>query len=205
VDIRRDRGWGLRDTVIAIGALAGLAFILIGLTGSDVDEQAAQALGIAVTVVLFTIFGSVGVALARWQPRFALFGAVTVTLSLLACGASVVSVWNDGPSLFGFFGYGGTSGTVGAITDLLAITASATCVLLATARSGEDAPTRLVRVIAIGALALLVALSILAIVDPDIGIGPRVYAILATVYVVATAVLLVLRLLPGGENSSAPS
>jgi hypothetical protein len=197
------RGWSLSDSVIAVGVVVALLFALIGLTGSDVNHEAGQVLGCAAAVVLFTILGSAGAALVHLQPRFALIGVATVALSLLAGGASIVSVWSEGPSLFGFFGYAGTSGTVGAITDLLAITASATCVLLATVRVGEDRPTQLVRVAAIGALALLIALAILAIVDHSIEIGARVYAIFATVYVVATAVLLVLRPLPIGDEAPA--
>jgi hypothetical protein len=190
--------------VIAAGVVAAVVFILIELTGSDIDKQASQTLGIALAMVLFTVFGSTGVALAYWQPRFALFGAVTATLSVLAGGATIVSTWDSGPFLFGF-GFNGTSGTIGGITDLLAIFASAACVLLATVRPGEDGGTRLVRVAAVGALTLFVALAILAIVDHSVDISGRVYAIIATVYVVATAVLLVLRLLPVREDLPAPS
>jgi hypothetical protein len=196
MNVERGRGWGARNTVIAIGVVAALAFVLIALVGSDTDSEAARTLGTAFGVVLFTALGSVGVALIHWQPRFALFGAVTVTLSLLACGATIVSVWGDTVSAYGFFGYGGTSGTVGAITDLLALAASATCVLLGLVRPEDDRRAKLVQVAAVGALALLIVLAIVTLVVTSIDLGPRVYAILATVYVVATAVLLVLRLLP---------
>jgi hypothetical protein len=180
-----------------------MVFALVELTGSDIDKQAAQTGYTAFAVVLFTAFGSVGVALANWQPRFAMFGLVTATLSLLACGATVVTFWNGESSIFGF-GFGGTSGTVGGITVLLAISASAACVLLATTRPGEDSGTRLVRVAGTGALALFDALVVLAILDDGIDIGARVYAIIATVYVVATAVLFVLRFLPVRGEAPAP-
>ena len=195
------RTWDLRDAVIAIGVIAGVVFALIELTGSDIDRQAGQTIYTALAVVIFTAFGSVGAALMHWQPRFALFGALTATLALLGGGATIVSLWNGG-SLF--FGLGGTSGTVVGITVLLAISASAICVLLATVRPGEDGGTRLVRIAAGGALALLIGLAILAIVDHGIDIGPRVYALLATVYLFATAILLVLRLLPTREEALTP-
>ena len=89
--------------------------------------------------------------------------------------------------------------------QLLALTSAAACVLLATMRPGEDNGTRLVRVTAIGSLALLIALAILAIVDHDIEIGVRVHTILATVFVVATAVLLILRLLPAEGDPAGAS
>lgn len=200
MNVERGRGWGVRETVIAVGTVAMLLFVLIDLTGSDIDGHASQVGGIALAIVLFTVFGSAGVALAHWQPRFALFGAVTATLSLLAFGASAVLTWDSGPFLFGF-GSGGDGETVGGITDLLAISTAAICVLLGTTRIGEDAGTKLVRVAAIGSLALLIALAILQILVHDVEIGPRVYAILATVYIAATTVLLILRLLPLAEDS----
>jgi hypothetical protein len=193
----------LRDAVIAGGVVVGVLFALIELTGSDADKQAAQTIGTALATILFTVFGSTGIALAHRQPRFALFGVVAVTLSLLACGATVVSIWS-GSSLVGY-GFSGTSGTVGGITVLLAISASAACLLLATVRPGEGSRTQRVRVAALSALALFIALAILAIVDHSVDIGARIYAIVATVYVVATAVLLVLRLLPAEEEAPTPS
>jgi hypothetical protein len=197
------RNWGLRDAVIVGGVLAGVVFALVELTGSDIDRHTAQIGYTAVAVVLFTALGSAGVALAHWQPRFALFGAASATLSLLAAGATVVSVWSENSySLFGF-GFGGTSGTVGAVTVLLAITSAAACVLLATVRPGEEAGARLVRIAAVGALALFDALVVIAILDDGIDIGPRVYAIVATVYVFGAAILLVLRLLPAREEAPA--
>jgi hypothetical protein len=69
-------------------------------------------------------------------------------------------------------------------------------VLLGLVRPEDDRRTKLVRVAAVGALALLIVLAILTLVVTSIDLGPRVYAILATAYLVATTVLLVLRLLP---------
>jgi hypothetical protein len=199
MNVERGKGWSVRETMIAVGTVATLLFVLIDLTGSDIDGHASQVGGIALAMVLFTVFGSAGVALAHWQPRFALFGAVTATLSLLAFGASAVLTWDSGPLLFGF-GFSGGGGTAAGITDLLAFSTAAICVLLGTMRIGEDAGTKLVRVAAIGSLALLIALAILQVLVHDVEIGARVYAILATVYVAATAVLLILRLLPVAED-----
>lgn len=204
MNVERGGSWGVRETAIALGAVAALLFVLVDLTGSDIDDHASQVGGIALEMLLFTVFGSAGVALAHWQPRFAPFGAVTATLSLLAFGATAVLTWDSGPFLFGF-GPGGDGVTAGGITDLLALSTAAICVLLGTIRIGEDGGTKLVRVAAIGSLALLIALAILQILVDDVEIGPRVYAILATVYVVATAVLLILRLLPLSEDSNRSS
>jgi hypothetical protein len=204
VDVGRSRTWGARDTVIAVGAVAALLFILIALTGSDIDNAASQVGGIAVEMLLFTVFGFAGVALAYWEPRFALLGTATATLALLAFGATAVLTWDRGSFLFGL-GFGGDAATVAGITDLLAIATSAICVLLATVGTDEDGGTRLVRFAAISSLVLLVALAILQILDDNVDIGPRVYAILATAYVAATAVLLILRVLPLAEDSRTPS
>ncbi len=194
------RTWDIRDAVIVAGVIAGVVFALVELMRSDIDRHAAQTGYTALAIVLFTVFGSAGVALAHWQPRFALFGAASATLSLLAAGATVVSVWSDNSySLFGF-GFGGTSGTVGAVTILLAMTSSAACVLLATVRPGEEAGARLVRIAAVGALVLFDALVVLAILDDEHRHRPQGLAIVATVYAFGAAILLVLRLLPAREE-----
>jgi hypothetical protein len=200
VQVGRGGTWSARGAVIALGTLAALLFILIALTGSDIDDTASQVGGIAVEMLLFTSLGFAGVALAYWEPRFALLGTATATLALLGFGATAVLTWDSGAFLFGL-GVGGDAATVAGITDLLTIATAAICVLVATVQDGEDGGTRLVRFAAIGSLVLLVALAILQILAHDVEIGPRVYAILATAYVAATAVLLILRLLPLAENS----
>jgi hypothetical protein len=180
--------------------VAALLFIVIALTGSDIDNAASQVGGIALEMLLFTVFGFAGIALAYWEPRFSLLGTGTAALALLGFGATAVLTWDSGSFLFGL-GVGGDAATVAGITDLLAIATAAICVLVATVQDGEDGGTRLVRFAAIGSLVLLVALAILQILDDNVDIGPRVYAILATVYVAATAVLLILRLLPLDQDS----
>jgi hypothetical protein len=190
--------------VIAVGVIAGVVFALIELTGSDVDRHASQVSYTVLATILFMVFGSTGVALAHRQPRFAPLGAATTTLSLLAFGATTILQWAGDDSLFGL-GFAGTGGTVAGITDLLAIAAATACVLLATMRPGENAATRLVRLVAIGSSTLFIALGILVILDHDIDIGSRVYAAIATVYMVATAILLVLRLLPTAGEASRPA
>ena len=99
----------------------------------------------------------------------------------------------------------GTLGTVAGITDLLAIATSAICVLLATVRTGEDGGTKLVGSPRSARSHSCVALAILQILDHDVEIGPRVYAILATAYVAAAAVLLILRLLPAEDPRPTPA
>ncbi len=163
MDVEQSRGWGIRDTVIAVGVVAGLVFVLIALTGSDIDSEAARTLG--------TAFGGACCSRPSDRPESRspignraspCSGPMTVTLSLLACGASVVSVWGDTVSAYGFCGYGGTSGTVGAITDLLALTGLGNLRAAGAGAPGEDdRRTKLVQLAAVGALALLIALAIL--------------------------------------------
>ena len=151
--------------------------------------------------MLFTVFGSVGVALAHWQPRFALFGAVTTTLSLLF-GVTVVSSGTATPSCLDWVQRDQRHGR-------------------RNHRSAGDRQLGDLRVAGDGAARRgrwdravprrrdrrsgpLDRPGDTRIVDHDVDIGSRVYAILATVYVVGTAVLLVLRLLPPAEDSCAP-
>jgi hypothetical protein len=192
-----------RTWVPVVGAVAGLVFVLTQLTGADADLQIAQTLYTALVTLLFMVLGAVGVALARSHPRLSLLGVLTATLSLLAFGAFVASIWsNDG---FGFalgFGFPATSTKVAWITLLLAFAASAASALMLTTAYWEDGSVRMVGLAGVGALVLFVALAVLAIVDSSVDISSRAFAIIATVYVVAAATLLVLRLFPSPTNDS---
>jgi hypothetical protein len=193
-----------RIWVPIVGTVAVLVFVAVELTGSGADEHISQTAGTALATVIFTILGSVGVGFTRLQPRLALLGVVTGILSLLSFGAFVVSIWNQG--IFGFgFGFGGTSAQVAWITLLLTFAGAAACALLATTRPEDEGGVRVTRLAGVAALAIFIGLGILEIVIPSTDIGDRVYAYLATVYVVATALLLILRLLPVGEDSPASS
>ena len=194
MEIGRGRDLDARGAVIAIGVALGLIVVVLELSGSN-GWHIAHLLNTAVAVVVFTALGSAGVALAYWQPRFAFFGLVAATLSLLAGGSTIALDWSGRPSFFGL-SFDGTAGRVILVTHLLAISSAAACALLATVRTWEDNATRLVRAVAVGGLAVLVGLTILAVVDRGLDISLKLYAIAATVFVVATAVLLILRLLP---------
>jgi hypothetical protein len=175
------------------GAIAGLIFVLTQLTGTNADTQIAQTLYTVLATSFFMVLGSVGVALIRFRPRFSLLGAATATLSLLAFGAFVASIWSDGSFGFGF-GFGGTSAKVAWITLLLAFATSAASALTLVVTDWGDNGFRIVGLAGIGALWLFVGLAILAIADSSVEISARAFAIIATVYVVAAAILLVLRL-----------
>lgn len=188
-----------RIWVPVVGTVAVMAFVLVELTGSGADEHIAQAAGTAAGVALLTIIGLAGIGFARLQPRFALLGVVTAMLSLLTFGAVVVAIWNQG--IFGF-GFGlAPSARVAWITILLTIAAAASCALLATTRPDDAGGVKVVRFAGVAALAIFIGLAILAIADPSVHIGDRVYAYLATVYVVASALLIFVRLLPDSRTT----
>jgi hypothetical protein len=197
------RDWDLKDVLIGAGVVVGLLFMLIALTGSDVDKESPQTMGTALTLLIFTILGSVGVALVRIQPRFTLLGMVTALLSLLSFGAIAVLIWSDSSPFS--FGFNGTSWKAAGITALLSFATASTSALLMTQRAEEGGRVLLVRQTGIGALALFVGLMILAIVDSAVDIGARVYAIIAVIYVIATVLSILLRLLPADEGSIPPS
>jgi catechol 2,3-dioxygenase-like lactoylglutathione lyase family enzyme len=196
------RGWDLRAALIAIGALAGVVFVLTQLTGSDAETEIAKVGYTAYAVVVFTVLGSVGVGLARIRPRFALLGVITTILSLLAFGALVVSLWKSG-SIFNL-GIGGSATKVLAVTALLAITAAAASALLLMTRRDEGGAL-LVAIAGAGSIAVFAGLWILTIVDSGVDIGSRTYAIVAVVYVVAAVLLFLLLLLPSDERPPRPT
>jgi catechol 2,3-dioxygenase-like lactoylglutathione lyase family enzyme len=197
--------WDLRTTLIATGALGGLVFVLTQLTGSDIDRAAAHVGYTAYAMVVFTLLGTVGAALATLRPRFALLGAVTTILSLLSFGALLVLAWRDGDILFGFGAGDRTNAKVLEITVLVASAGAFASALLLLTRRGDGAGTMLVAGAGIAAIAVLAILAILAAADSDVEIEPRPLAIIATVYVLAGALLFLLRLLPSGATVSAPS
>lgn len=178
-----------------VGTVAVLVFVAVELTGSGADRHISQTAGTALAMVIFTILGSVGVGFTRLQPRLALLGVVTGILSLLSFGAFVVAIWSHGALGFGF-GFGGTSAQVTWITLLLTFAAAAACALLATARPGDQGGVWVTRLAGVAALAIFFGLGVLEIAVPGTDIGDKIYAYLATVYVVAATLLLLVRLLP---------
>jgi hypothetical protein len=190
-----------RIWVPIVGTVAVLVFVAVELTGSGADEHISQTAGTALATVLFTILGSVGVGFTRLQPRLALLGVVTGILSLLSFGAFVVSIWNR--HFFGLaFGADATSTQVIGVTLVLTIGAAAACALLATTRPSEEGGVRVTRLAGVAALALFIGLGILEIAVPSTDISEKVYAYLATVYVVATALVLFVRLLPSQRTAN---
>lgn len=179
--------------IAVVAGIVAIVFILVELTGSGSDEHIAQTLYTAGLMLLLTIAGSAGLGLAHRRPRLALLGLTTAAISLLAFGGLVASIWSGG---FGF-GFGGsfTGVLVAEATLVLALATSMISVLLSTEREEDDGPTRLLRGAAVGAIALIAILALLSIADSSIRISGRVFAIFATVFVVATAALFVLRLL----------
>jgi hypothetical protein len=199
--VSQDRGWNLHRTLIAVAAVAGTVFILTQLTGEE-DGVVGQTVGTAYALAVFTVLGAAGAALARTRPRFALLGVTTVMLSLLSFGALVVSIWKAGSFSVGVGG-SESSAKVMEITVLLAVMTAASSAVLLMTRPGEGGTVLLVALVGVGALALILVLAILAIVDSSIEVSGRVFAIIATIYVLSGVLLFLLRLLPSDRPSQA--
>jgi hypothetical protein len=201
MNVSQDRGWNLHRTLIAVAAVAGTVFILTQLTGKE-DGVVGQTVGTAYALAIFTVLGAAGAALARTRPRFALLGVTTVMLSLLSFGALVVTIWKAGIFSPGLGG-AESSAKVMEITVLLAVMTATSSAMLLMTRPGESGTVLLVGLAGVGALALIVVLAILAIVDSIIEVSGRVFAIIATVYVLSGVLLFLLRLLPSDRPSQA--
>jgi hypothetical protein len=86
-----------RSTVsVLIALLCGAALLLIALilSGSDLDETSAKAIGTASTFAFFYLTAMAGTSLGRRRPELAVFGHLTGALSLAAFVATNAAIWS---------------------------------------------------------------------------------------------------------------
>jgi hypothetical protein len=166
---------------IAIWALsisaAVLIILIVGHSGSDAFE--GKVFATAALFVLFSLFSLGGLLLIERQPHLAFFGAMAVGFSIAAYFVVLDTFFSSG-----------VSGSQHSVETLAIITLAVNqASMLFAFRRDDDTP--LVNAVAFGSLITLTLLAVLAIVDisnPGQDISPKLYAVLAVLYLL-TALL----------------
>jgi peptidoglycan/LPS O-acetylase OafA/YrhL len=175
-------GWrglsGIAAVALCVAAALGIVEVL---GGSNVELTAARLIYTVIPLALFGLVALAGIVLAVRRPALAWFGYLTAVIAALALVAVTVSVWEGD---FGLFGSGGELPAIGAA---LALASGQISMLLAwRRRPGAGRWIAYAAGLAIGLLALL---AVVLIVADSAEISPRVFGVLAILYLLAMALL----------------
>jgi hypothetical protein len=171
-------------TKFSIGLLcaAALLAILLILSGSEIDETSAKALGTAAALAFLSLTGVAGSNLAARRPQLALFGQATALISAIAFLIAAIAIWTEPEDAEWIF-----------CVLIVAFACGHSSILLA---SGNDRDSDGVRLVCYGTLAslwLVVALAITEISENGHQVDARTMGVVAVVYALGTFVLPLLR------------
>jgi catechol 2,3-dioxygenase-like lactoylglutathione lyase family enzyme len=185
----------------AIGSLCAGAAVLIALilVGGNLDQTTAKLIGTAVALASFSLTAVAGSNLGLRRPSLNAFGYLTVAISALAFVAMVITLWFD--SLWG----SGDGWRPAVYMLILAFACGHTSVLLASGRSEDPEPVRVVRGGTIATLWILVALVFGEISSPGPDGAQEPIAIIAVLYLLGVILLPLLRRSGGGGTRGAPA
>jgi hypothetical protein len=160
--------------------LAALGIVEV-LGGSDAERTIGRLIYTAIPLALFTLVALAGIVLAMRRPTLAWFGYLTAVIAALAFVVVTVSVWQEA---FFFFGSGGEPAAIGVA---LALANGQISLLLGwQPRPGFGRWIAYGGSVAIAAFTLLASVLILA---HDAEISPKIFGVLAILYLLAMALL----------------
>jgi catechol 2,3-dioxygenase-like lactoylglutathione lyase family enzyme len=171
-------------TKFSIGLLcaAALLAILLILSGSEIDETSAKAIGTAAALAFLSLTGVAGSNLAARRPQLALFGQATALISALTFVIIAIAIWTEPGDAEWIF-----------CVAIVAFACGHSSILLA---SGGDRDSDGVRLVCYGTLAslwLVVAMAITEISENGHQVSVRAMGVAAVVYALGTFVLPLLR------------
>lgn len=191
--------------LIAIGLCAGAGVFVILFLGEDAhgfDQRATKMVGAAFFFSLFAIAGAPGARLAqrRDSTRLSLLGVLTAIVAVLAFGSVATVIWN------GEFYGSSESFKVATIATMVALAMGFASLLLGSSREGDGSRVRTAQGGAVAALALLIALIVIEMLWPDsVDISVRWHGILATAFVLGSALTPLLRVIEAPAAEQPPS
>ncbi|HET9199276.1 MAG TPA: hypothetical protein VFN92_13600 [Solirubrobacterales bacterium] len=193
------RGDDLQGVIkLSVGVLCAAAFvlILIILSGSELDDTSAKAIGTAVALAFLSLTAVAGSHLTLRQPQLSLLGFATIAISGLAFLATAAAIWSD------FDGDGWKS--AGSCL-ILAFAGGHTCVLLSGAGERDGDGIKAVRYGTIAALWLLATLAIAELSSSGDDVDPQGLGVVAVLYALGTVLLpLLRRTAPAAAGDPAP-
>jgi hypothetical protein len=174
-------GWrgltGVVAVALCVAAALGVAEVL---GGSNAERTVAQLVYTVIPLAGFSLVALAGILLAVRRPALAWFGYVTAVIAALAFVAVTVSVWEN----FGFFR---SDWELPAIGIVLAVASGQISLLLAWQRQAGIA--RWIAYAAGLAIAVQALLAVVLAVADDAKISPKVFGVLAILYLLAMALL----------------
>jgi hypothetical protein len=175
-------GWrglsGIAAVALCVAAALGIVEVL---GGSNVESTVGRLVYSAIALAVFSLVALPGVVLTVRRPALAWFGYLTAAIAALAFVAVVVTLWEEDFSLFG------SGGELPAIGIALSLASGQISLLLAWQR--QPGAGRWIAYAAGLAIGLLALLAVVLIVADSAEISPRVFGVLAILYLLAMALL----------------
>jgi hypothetical protein len=175
-------GWRGLSGIAAVVLCAAAAFGIVEvLGGSDSGSTLGRLLYTAIPLAVFSLVALAGVVLAVRRPALAWFGYLTAVIAALGFIAVTVTVWEGDSGLFA------AGGELPAIGIVLALASGQISLLLAWQR--QSGAGRWIAYAAGLASGLLALLAVFLIVADSAEISPKVFGVLAILYLLAMALL----------------
>ncbi len=170
--------------LIGLLCLAALIAIIAVLSGDELDEDAARALGTAAALTVYMLAGFAGRSLSQRRPELVTIGWIAVLIAAVGLITMVAAIWSDDGD--------DSWRTAGCL--LVATLASAhICLLLRGASSDERDSARFVRWGTVLVATLLATLLIIEIAEGGEAIDAQGIGVVAILYVLGTVLLPLLR------------
>jgi hypothetical protein len=179
--------------LIAVLCAAALLLIVVIASGSELDDTSGKAIGTAAALAAFSLTGVAGTNLARRRPDVGLLGYSSALASLAALVLVSGAIWD----------IRGGDWNLAGIAIVLAVAGGHASLLLASVRDEDSDAVRLARGGTLLAIAVLSLMAVVEIAADGEEIDPRLFGVVAVVYVLGTLLLPLLRRTAPARSPSA--
>jgi len=185
---------------LLIALLWGAALLLIALilSGSELDQTSARAIGTAIAFAFFGLTSMAGMALVNRRPEIAALGYLTAAVSIAALAFVTSSIW--------FEDLIDDDWNIAGDAIALAVAGGHASLLLGAVRADDNDAVRLVRGATLATLGLLTFLAVVEISSNGQDLSIRLIGVVAVLYVLGAALLpLIRRMSPKVPDATAPA
>ena len=186
---QRETGRGHFVALVLGGALCvGAAILIAHLVGdSDVTGAVSQVVYTALALTIYGACAAAGLHLVERRPRLAACGYLTTAIALLGFAAVAIQIADEG-------GFLGADSHLQGVGFALTLTLAQAAIVLAYDRRDDPTVLRLASAGTIISILALGVLGALVFADNDISISEELVGVVATLYLLGAALVVLFRL-----------